>query len=99
VRTQISGGGGSNPAWRRDGKELYYIAADGRLTAVPVRTAPAFEAGSPAALFEVPPASRELGTPYEASADGQRFLIANPLPGAERSPIIITLNWTADLKR
>jgi len=99
VRTQVSASGGSDPAWRRDGKELFYIAADGKLMAVPVKTAPTFQAGPPVALFEVPPASRELTTPYEPSADGQRFLIANPLPGTERSPIIVTLNWTADLKK
>lgn len=43
---QISAGGGNQPRWRRDGKELFYIAADGKLMAVEVKTAPTFEAGA-----------------------------------------------------
>ena len=35
-RYPVSNQGGLNPAWRRDGKELFYVAGDGRLTAVPV---------------------------------------------------------------
>ena len=41
---QISTSGGVQPAWRADGKELYYLAADGKLMAVPVKTATSFEA-------------------------------------------------------
>ena len=50
---QIStGAAGSQPRWRRDGKELFYVAADGKLMAVEVKTAPKFEAGAPKALFD-----------------------------------------------
>src|SRR5206468_110438 len=50
-QTQISITGGMQPEWRHDGKELFYISADGKLTAVPVTTdVPIFSAGAPHAL-------------------------------------------------
>src|SRR5262249_36630279 len=49
---QVSTGGGTQPRWRRDGKELFYIAADGKLMAVDVKTAPKFEIDVPKALFD-----------------------------------------------
>src|SRR5262249_31302262 len=48
---QISTRGGFQPTWRADGRELYYIAADGQLMAVPITTAAGFAAGVPAPLF------------------------------------------------
>ena len=49
----ISSGGGNKPRWRRDGKELFYIALDGKMMAVPVKTTAAtFEPGVPVPLFE-----------------------------------------------
>jgi eukaryotic-like serine/threonine-protein kinase len=49
-RSQVSVAGGSQPRWRRDGKELFFLATDRKLMAVHVKTAPAFEAGVPVAL-------------------------------------------------
>jgi hypothetical protein len=79
---QIStGDGGREPRWRRDGKELFYIATDGKLMAVEVKTAPRFEAGVPKALFDSRilggggPAARALFR-YDVAADGKRFLVA-----------------------
>jgi Tol biopolymer transport system component len=48
----VSSGGGMQPRWRHDGKELFYIAGDGKLMAVDVKTAPRFEAAHPHALFD-----------------------------------------------
>ncbi len=50
----VSQGGGSQPRWRRDGKELFYISADSKVMAVPVATTPAFTPGVPKALFAAP---------------------------------------------
>ena len=53
-KSLVSTGGGVMPRWRRDGKELFYIALDDRLTAVPIRLASdgqAVEAGKPVPLF------------------------------------------------
>jgi hypothetical protein len=99
---QISSGGGGQPRWRRDGKELFYIASDGTLMAVDVATAPRFEAGVPKALFEsgILDANRpNFVFRYDVAADGQRFLI-NTLPeDAEPAPITVVVNWTAGLQR
>src|SRR6185503_11871023 len=50
----VSREGGTQPRWRRDGKELYYLSFDSRLTAVEVNAGQAFQAGTPKALFPVP---------------------------------------------
>ena len=95
----ISTNGGSQVRWRRDGKELFYVALDGRLMAVPIRVASnggAPEVGTPVALF----APRLGGAvqqadyrhQYMVSPDGQRFLVATVTEEAT-SPITVILNW------
>ncbi|HKA36470.1 MAG TPA: hypothetical protein VKH43_06585, partial [Thermoanaerobaculia bacterium] len=90
---QISTGGGGMPVWRRDGKELFYLAADQRLMAVPVQTGATFEPGSPAPLF----AMRQKNDPdrhFDVSADGQRFLVAVPVGEEVSLPVTLIQNWT-----
>lgn len=99
-KRQISVHGGTQPRWRRDGKELFFIAADGRLMAVPIRGGAALEIGTPAALFDARIGvnfgdSRGDRQQYDVSADGQRFLIN--MVSSEPSPITVVLNWTAGL--
>ena len=48
----ISTSGGTLPRWRRDGKELFYLAPDGKLMAVEIRSGANFEAGAPKLLFD-----------------------------------------------
>ncbi len=97
---QVSTQGGSTPIWRKDGRELFYLADDGRLMAVPVSAGNTFEPGSPEPLFQI----RFLGAlfggieHYAVSADGQRFLM-NVAVEEAASPITIVLNWTAGLKK
>jgi eukaryotic-like serine/threonine-protein kinase len=101
-QTPISIAGGMQPEWRRDGKELFYIAADGRLTAVPVTTDGAtFSAGTPHALFdvEVPEPNPPYPTNYVVTADGQRFLVNSVVDQPTRPALTVILNWTADLKK
>jgi serine/threonine protein kinase len=95
---QISAGGGISPRWSRDGRELYYIAPDSRLMAVPVKVSEAsFEFGSPASLFQ----ARMLGGgsevaqgwQYDVAPDG-RFLMNVSTDDATAAPITIILNWT-----
>ena len=52
TRIQVSANGGSSPRWRRDGKELFYLAPDDTLMAVPVRSMQPLEFGPPVALFQ-----------------------------------------------
>ena len=96
IRVQISAGGGTRPQWRRDGGELYYVAADYQMMAVPVRAGQSFEPGAPRALFELrrlQPAP-SWPTPYAVSPDGQRFLIGAVVDEGSGSPITVVLNWT-----
>src|SRR5262245_61782490 len=62
-KRQVSTNGGIGPHWRRDGKELFYHAPEGKLMAAPVKSGASFEAGAPAALF-VFRASGNIITPY-----------------------------------
>ena len=98
-KRQISVGGGTSPRWRRDGTELFYIASDKKLMAVPVRTGLSFEAGRPVALFPVDARDNpgEAGE-YEVSADGLRFLINKSIVEVNSLPLTVVLNWTGDLK-
>src|SRR5205814_4416259 len=52
AKWQVSAGGGVQPRWRRDGRELYFLAPDGKMMAVDVRVGVGFEAGTPRALFQ-----------------------------------------------
>ena len=79
---QVSDGAQGMVFWRRDGKELYYLAADRGVMAVEVGTAPAFQFGKPKLLFR-PSADILTGvSPGTASVsrDGERFVIAVPPP-------------------
>ncbi len=96
----ISSGGGTQPRWRRDGKEIFYIAGN-KLMAAEVKTAPKFEHAVAKSLFET---RIFFGLAvnvfrYAPSADGQRFLINTvPEEAAAVAPITVVLNWTAGLK-
>ena len=93
----VSRGGGAVPRWRRDGRELFYLALDGRLVAVPIAllsTGRTPETGTSVPLF-----TALLGSlhdialhQYIVSADGQRFLIDTVVEEAA-SPIVVILNW------
>jgi len=91
TKWQVSTGGGWRPRWRRDGRELFYLTAVGRLMAVSVQAAGRFEASDPRELFRV-----QAGD-YDVAADGQRFLVAVETEDLSASPITVVLNWTAGL--
>ena len=96
-KDQISTGGGTDPAWRGDGTELFYLSADRKLMAVPVRaSATAFEPSVAKALFAIPGSG--VRRSYEPSGDGSRFLIARPRDVATVDPITVVLNWHAGFK-
>jgi hypothetical protein len=104
---QISTGGGAWPRWRRDGRELFYVASDGTLMAVPMRVSagrPPLKAGEPVRLFRTSivgsGAPRDsLKQQYVVAADGQRFLVNITTDEVSASPITIVQNWMAALKR
>jgi DNA-binding winged helix-turn-helix (wHTH) protein/Tol biopolymer transport system component len=95
AKRTISSSGGAEPQWKRDGRELYYLAPDGTLMAVPVRTSErVLDAGRPLPLFQVriPSDIITFRNHYAPSADGQRFLIDS---ADDHEPINIVVNWTA----
>jgi len=96
---QISAEGGMFPTWRRDGKELFFLALDGTMMAVDITAGTAIQTGMPRALFRGDPPEPQINGPcYAVSADGQRFLIRKLLPGLTVPPTTVVLNWTAGYK-
>ena len=97
---QISSAGGTQPCWRRDGKELFYVAADQKLMAVPIKLGTIVEAGTPQPLFPVFPLPISGNATY-SSRDGQRFLVNVPAGGeaASAQPLTVASNWQAALKK
>ena len=97
-KVPISTNGVAQVRWRRDGKELFYVAPDERLMAVPTelaRDGSSIEVGAPAPLFATRIGGAVRGTDrqqYMVSSDGQRFLM-NTVIEEPASPIIVVLNW------
>jgi len=98
---QVSINGGSQPKWRPDGTELFYLAADGKLMDVPVTANANFKQGIPKALFQTMFIGDRGGgfEHYQVTTDGQRFLINTPSAEGTDAPITVVLNWTAGLKK
>jgi len=99
-RWQVSTGGGTQAAWARNGRELFYLDGSNRLTTAPVQTTGAtFSTGNPARVFD-----RAYATPvgfrtYDVSPDGQRFLMIKDDQSATAAGIVVVLNWQEELKR
>jgi eukaryotic-like serine/threonine-protein kinase len=91
---QISTAGGELPRWRADGKELFFHFADS-FFAVDVKTdGPAFEAGIPRRLFDIPAVSASATHgEYSVTRDGQRFLVLTATENAAAQPIEVVVNW------
>jgi Tol biopolymer transport system component len=91
----VSQGGGSEPRWRRDGKELFYLLPDGQLMASQITASgSAFQASIPKPLFKA-----QQDVQWDVSADGTKFLF--PVTGGDttQSPFTVALNWMALLKK
>ena len=89
----VSRDGGSQPLWRRDGRELFFLTQDATLYSVSVVTVPEFEAGIPQRLFASPAPTFTGSRAYGISRDGQRFLFAAPAQ-VSTTPLQVVLNWS-----
>jgi eukaryotic-like serine/threonine-protein kinase len=98
-KRQVSTSGGGFPRWRKDGKELFYLAPDGRLMAAEIGIkAVEVEIGAVRPLSG--PLQLDLqGFPYDVSADGQRFLAIVRNEQSAPEPLTLVQNWTSGLKK
>jgi len=84
------------PFWRRDGRELLFVAGDGvTMMSAAVETGTTFRAGTPRALFRVPPECSGI----EATSDAQRFLVLEDVSTSESASIQMVLHWPAKLEK
>ena len=99
---QISVGGGEQPRWRGDGKELFYLSADSKMMAAPVAIGANFDVSTRVELFQATPrqpVSFNDQMAYDVRHDGQRFLILTQVKQAESAPMSVVLNWSAKLHK
>jgi serine/threonine protein kinase len=103
-RWTISNAGGADPRWRGDGKELFYLSADGKLMSVEIQPAGGarFAAAPPRPLFEIPPLASQLRNSsfrYAVTADGKRFLVLMEPKNTPQPPLTVVVNWQAAIPK
>jgi len=92
---KVSVNGGSQPRWRRDGRELFYLSPDNKLMSAEVQSHGAIpDIGNVHRLFECQPHRVGIGSVYDVSNDGQRFLVSTD---PSWPPATLVTNWTAGL--
>jgi Tol biopolymer transport system component len=98
-RLMVSSGGGHSPRWRADGRELFYVAADGTIMSAAISDNP-LRVNPPTRLFQAPRgfgavnATGKRGpAPWGVTPDGQRFLFVAPTEAAAASQFTVVLNW------
>jgi eukaryotic-like serine/threonine-protein kinase len=96
-KRQLSTEGGDTPAWRKDGRELFFLSPDQKMMAAEVKTGSKIDMGTPRTLFKQPP-SVQLHRSYAPAGDGKRFLVMENMQGTPQE-VLIVLNWTAALKK
>jgi Tol biopolymer transport system component len=99
---QVSRGGGTEPRWRGDGREIFYLGPTGMLMAVPVDAGGTFSSGEPTTLFQVrgraPISSTDLFT-YDVTKDGQRFLVNEYVRPDHVTPLTIVQQLFSELPK
>jgi len=93
-RQQVSVGGGMEPMWRGDSRELYFRTADDRLMAARIGPGGTWlKPDAPSLLFHLAPGPGRaaLSATYAVSSDGQRFLVNTTVE--DLPPITLLLNW------
>jgi hypothetical protein len=99
---KISMDGGAEARWRRDGKEIFYLAPDRTLMSVRIKSdGETLEPSAPRPLFQTRmagPFGGGVRFNYVVSPDGERFLINTELEDSSKSPIIVILDWTAAIE-
>ncbi len=99
---QISSGGGLQPRWRGNDRELFYISLDGKVISVPVKPGPGFDPGAPVVLFQADqkqPVATSEQMLYDVTKDGQRFIINTQIRNGASQPMSVLLHWSSLLKK
>jgi serine/threonine-protein kinase len=100
---KVSVGGGGQPQWRADQRELYYLAPDRTLVAVAVAVAEDRHTrfGAPRRLFRAPVAGGpdDARDHYAVAADGERFLLDGAFGDGNDSPITVVVNWPTETEK
>ena len=97
-RWQVSSGGGRQPLWRADGKELFFVSDDRKFYAVDVSEKDGSSSyGVPKFLFDMRANVFNSRNSYIPSRDGKRFLV-NMLLDADDAPISVVQNWQATVQ-
>jgi Tol biopolymer transport system component/predicted Ser/Thr protein kinase len=94
-RWQISTGGGTDPKWRGDEREIFYVSPDGHLMAVPLDPKD-LDPGKPQALFALHDVTIQAPFPsvYDVEPDGRRFLVRDPTETVQTLPLTVLVNWS-----
>jgi Tol biopolymer transport system component len=99
---QISNNGGSFAIWRNDGREIFYISADGKLMSVEIKPGSGFEASVPKPLFDLT-LRRAIGfggnIAFAVAPDGQRFLVNRQVEAPASLQYIVVMNWPMEVKK
>lgn len=102
----LSGLGGGFARWSRDGKEIFFVDAQGRLVVTPVRPGPRFEVGEAKVLFPLQgfladafrPGGANQGYPYDVTPDGQRFVTIRLPAEMPRASLTVLAHWNAAMR-
>ncbi len=98
-RWMVSRGGGVQPRWNHNGKQLFYVSPDSKMMSVDVSTHPIFQAGIPRFLFATELVDTGIRTgpmSWDIAPDGKRFLIISD--SSTDSSLTVALNWQSGLK-
>jgi serine/threonine protein kinase len=93
-KRQISQDVGTQPIWRKDGREIFFRSKDGAVMSVEIKSGSRIEAGLPKALFTY--GAGLVGVTFSPAADGKRFLVKDSESDTQK--IMIVVNWAAELK-
>ena len=108
-RWQVSTGGGTEPVWSRDGRELFFRNPKGAVMRVAITQGASWNAGTPTELFDgaayllAPIGNAAVARVYDISPDGKRFLMMKLAESASQTPsaptLVVVQNWFDELER
>ncbi|HKU59934.1 MAG TPA: LpqB family beta-propeller domain-containing protein [Gemmatimonadales bacterium] len=99
AKWQVSTAGGSEPAWSKDGRRLFYISGRNEMISADVAAGPGFTLGKQRPLFNVAQFTRTGPIPsYSLAPDGEHFLMVREGESTQQSELIVAENWLQTLK-